>query len=384
MHTTDSGTPDAGMSHDERVSRHQEVSRTLASYRDRHLDQALAHARALGSGIGGTSALLHVGDVPVFVKRIPLTDLERHPDNVMSTANLFGLPPMCQYGVVAVGSPGFGAWRELAAHTTTTEWVLAGRSAAFPLLYHWRVRPGAPPPADEHADIERAVAYWGGSPAVRDRLHALARASASLVLFAEFVPHTLRDWLAAQVTAGPDAVAAACVLLESRLPTDLAFLNTNGLMHFDAHFGNILTDGRRLYLTDFGLATSPRFDLSTQETDFLARNRTHDLGYALMGLVNWLVTTVCGIPVPRHGGPARRNEYIRACAAGAEPVGAPPRIAATIRRYAPVAAAMNDFYWDLFGVSRATPYPTETVERTLRAIPGLAYPPTVALDRQTS
>lgn len=87
-----------------------------------------------------------------------------------------------------------------------------------------------------------------------------------------------------------------------------------------------------------------------------------------MRLVNWLVTDVCGVEVPRHGGPARRNEYIRACADGADPAGAPPAAAAVIRRYAPVAAVMNDFYWTLFGSDRTTPYPAEDVERALTAM----------------
>ncbi|WP_067177855.1 serine/threonine protein phosphatase [Microtetraspora niveoalba] len=353
------------MSHGERVRRYRAVSSALASRSDRELAESLERARVLGSGIGGTSALLDVAGVPVFTKRVPLTDVERRADNVMSTANLFGLPAFCQYGV---GSPGFGAWRELAADAMTTGWVLAGRSAAFPLLYHWRVLPGAPPPSEEHADVEAAVRYWGGSSAVRERLSALARASAGLVLFQEFIPYRIGDWLASRLAAGPDATSAACAMVESCLLADVAFMNDQGLMHFDAHFGNILTDGRRLYIADFGLATSPRFDLSAREAGFLDRNRTHDVGYALMVLVNWLVTDVCGVAVPRDGGPVERNEYIRACADGADPAGVPPAVASVIRRYAPVAAAMNDFYWDLFGVSRATPYPGEKIERALGAL----------------
>ncbi|MEU7984925.1 serine/threonine protein phosphatase [Streptosporangium canum] len=353
------------MSQGERVGRYSEVASALALRGDRQLAESLEQAQVLGSGIGGTSALLDIAGVPVFAKRVPLTDVERHADNVMSTANLFGLPPFCQYGV---GSPSFGAWRELAANVMTTNWVLAGRSAAFPLLYHWRVLPGAPPPAEEHADVEAVVRYWDGSSAVRRRLHALARASASIVLFQEFIPYNLDDWLAARLAAGQDAAVAACAMVESCLPADVAFMNDHGLMHFDAHFGNILTDGRRLYIADFGLATSPRFDLSAQEIGFLARNGTHDMGYALMRLVNWLVTNVCGVAAPREGGPVRRNEYIRACAAGAVPAGAPPAVTAVLRRYAPAAAAMNDFYWDLFGVDRATPYPGEKVERVLSAM----------------
>jgi hypothetical protein len=352
----------------ERVSRYSEVSSGLALRSDRQLGELVEQGQVVGSGIGGTSVRLDVAGVPVFAKRVPLTDLERRSENVMSTANLFGMPAFCQYGL---GSPGFGAWRELVASTRTTEWVLAGRSEAFPLLYHWRVLPGGSPLAEEHADIERTVEYWGGSGAIRDRLHALSQASVSIVLFSEFIPYNLGDWLTAQVAAGQEAVASACAMVESCLLTDVAFMNANGLMHFDAHFGNILTDGQRLYIADFGLATSPRFDLSTQEASFLVRNRTHDTGYALMRLVNWLVTEVCGVAAAEHGGPAPRNEYIRECVAGADPIGVPPGIATVIRRYAPVVSVMNDFYWDLFGVSRATPYPAEAIERAIEAAPDL-------------
>ncbi|WP_235854814.1 serine/threonine protein phosphatase [Nonomuraea aridisoli] len=342
------------------------MASALALHSDRQLSESLEQAQTLGTGIGGTSVLLTVDGVPVFAKRIPLTDLERRPGNVMSTANLFGLPPFCHYGIAAIGAPGFGAWRELAANVMTTNWVLAGRSAAFPLLYHWRVLPGAPPPTDEHADVEAAVRYWDGSPGVGDRLQALARASAGIVLFQEFIPYNLNDWLVAQLTAGQDAASAVSAMIESCLLTDVAFMNGQGLMHFDGHFGNILTDGERLYIADLGLATSSRFDLSKQEIDFLDRNRTHDIAYAMTRLVNWLVIHACG--VQENGIPAQRNAYIRACADGADPAGASPPVAAVIRRYAPVAAAMNDFYWDLYGTARTTPYPTEKIERAMSAL----------------
>lgn len=357
------------MSHKERLGRYTDVSTALALRSDQELADWVRRGHILGRGIGGTSLSLDIVDTPVFAKQVPLTDTERRADHVRSTANLFGLPAFCQYGV---GSPGFGAWRELAAHTMATNWVLAGRTAAFPMLYHWRVLPGSPALAEEHVDVESAVQYWDGSPAVRERLQALAHASVSLVLFQELIPHRLSDWLATQVDAGPDAVTSACGVVESRLLAAVAFMNANGLMHFDAHFGNIVTDGDRLYFTDLGLAASPRFDLSAQEVDFLARNRTHDLAYAMMRLVNWLVADVCGVAAPPDGAPLDRNGFIRACAAGAEPTGVPSPVAAVIRRYAPVAVVMNDFYGELFGVSRATPYPAEKVERALSTIPDLA------------
>jgi hypothetical protein len=300
---------------------------------------------------------------------VPLTDTERRPGSVMSTANLFGLPVFCQYGV---GGPGFGAWRELAANAVTTGWVLARRTEAFPLMYHWRVLPGAAALAEELADVEGAVAYWGGSPAVRERISALAGASASVVLFVEYIPQVLRGWLGDQLGRGQEAVASACTMLERSLRAGLAFMNGNGLLHFDAHFGNILTDGQRLYFADLGLATSRRFDLSAAESDFVGRNLSHDVCYALTQLVNWLVSNVCGVASPATGGPVERNDYIRRCASGAQVVEAPATAAEVIRRYAPAAVVMNDFYWDLFGKSRATPYPAADITRAIAAIPDFA------------
>lgn len=290
--------------------------------------------------------------MPVFVKRVPLADRER----VRSTANLFGLPLYCQYGV---GSPGFGAWRELAAHTMTTDWLLAGRTEAFPYLHHWRVLPGAPPPAAENADIEGTVADWGGSPAVRDRLIALSAAPASVVLFLEHLPVGLPDWLDGQFAAG--TVESACAMVERCLRTDFAFLAANEFLHFDAHFDNIRTDGERLYYGDLGLATAKAFELSAVESAFVDRHVGHDLAYVLTKLVNWLVVNECGIPA--IDGAVARDAYVRACAAGERP-GAP----ALVRRYAPVAAVLNDFYRDLFGASRATPYPADRVDGALAAV----------------
>ena len=372
-----SGVPRDGtdMSHQARVLRHGQVSTALALLDNHQLGRLVDEAQVIGAGIGGAAARLDIAGAPVFVKRVPLTDLERHPDNVMSTANVFGLPTYCQYGVVAYGSGGFGAWRELAANTMTTNWVLAKQTEAFPLMYHWRVLPGAAPPTEEHADIEGVVAYWDGSAAVRRRLHALAQASASVVLFLEYLPQRLDAWLSRQLAAGPDAVAAACTMVQRCLDADIAFMNTNGLLHFDAHFRNILTDGRRLYLADLGLATSPRFDLSATEQEFLARHLSHDAGYAMRELLNWIVTNVVGIADPDTGGPVERYNYIRRCAAGARPVGAPAPVAELITRYAPVAAIMNDFYWNLFGTSRATPYPAQQITRAMAVIPGFAPAP---------
>ncbi|MEV0335229.1 hypothetical protein [Nocardia sp. NPDC050717] len=61
----------------------------------------------------------------------------------------------CHYGV---GGPAFGAWRELAAHVMTTNWVLTGEFAGFPVMYHWRILPDSAPLPEELADIDRGLA----------------------------------------------------------------------------------------------------------------------------------------------------------------------------------------------------------------------------------
>jgi hypothetical protein len=240
--------------------RHGQVSTALALLSDRQLTERLNSASRLGSGIGGTTWLLDVDGVAVFVKRVALTDLELRAENLRSTANVFELPPWAGYGV---GSAGGGAWRELAAHVMTSDWALTGQCENFPLLHHWRVCTRPPHPTPDRAELERKVAFWHDDPAVRARLEALADSSADLALFLEYIPHDLHTWL------GADSPDAAYAMAERDLRAVTGFLGNAGFQHFDTHFANILTDGERLYLTDVDLALSPRFYLTDTEARFL-------------------------------------------------------------------------------------------------------------------
>lgn len=153
--------------HSLRRFRHDRISALLTARHDDELAAVLRAAPANAVGVGGGSSVLDVDGVPVFAKRIPVTDRElAHPH---STANLFDLPTCCQYGMYGLAGPSFGAWRELAANLIATEGVLAGEAEAFPLLYHWRVLPGRAPVASEQLDIDAVVAQFGGAPAVRIR-----------------------------------------------------------------------------------------------------------------------------------------------------------------------------------------------------------------------
>ncbi|MDX3853193.1 protein kinase family protein [Streptomyces sp. AK02-01A] len=342
------------MSRGTRLTGHGAVSTFLALRSDHALSELVDTAVPIGSGIGGKSALLEVAGTPVFVKRVPLTDLERQPEYVRSTANLFELPVFCQYGI---GGPGFGAWRELAVHTMTTNWVLAGAYEGFPLMYHWRVLPDSTPLPEELADVERAVAYWGGGSQVRRRIEALQRSSASVALFLEYIPRNLHQWLGTQLSTGDEAADRACAMVEEELEAGTAFMNSRGLLHFDAHFENILTDGRRLYFADYGLAISSRFELSRDHADFFDRHQTYDRCYTVTYLVNWLVAALYGY------GRDEREAQVRAYALGERPTGVPEKAAAILSRHAPLAAVMLDFIRKLQCESRQTPYPLEEIRR---------------------
>jgi hypothetical protein len=336
------------------------VSTSLALCSDRRLRELVDAATPIGSGIGGKTLLLEVDGTPVFVKQVPLTDLERRPENVHSTANLFRVPSCCQYGVGTICGPGFGAWRELAVHAMTTNWVIAGDYEGFPLTYHWRVLPDAGQPLPEElADVERVVAYWEGRPGVRRRIEALQQSTASLMLFLEYIPQTLQDWLGVQIETGDEVAERACVMVDNELKAGTSFMNARRLLHFDAHFQNILTDGQRLYFADYGLAISSRFKLAQDEVEFYDQHRSYDRCYTASYLVHWLVNALYGYGY----GTDDRDALVRGWAEGERPTGVPEAAAAILTRYASLSVVMWDFIRKLQEENREAPYPLAAIRQ---------------------
>jgi hypothetical protein len=333
-----------------RLDRHRVVTAALTGLDDDELANRVETATPLGVGIGGRTARLDVAGVPVFVKRIPLTDRERRPGHLGSTANLFGLPTCYQYGV---GSTGFGAWRELATHHTTTQWVRSGVSARFPLLHHWRVLPSPPAPLPDFGD-------WNGDPAVARRIAEIEAATAGVVLFLEYVPQNLHEWLTERFDAGDGARATAFAERELSAVTEV--LRAHGIVHFDAHPGNLLTDGRRLYLSDFGLALDGAFALSDTEAAFLGRHRDWDRWDTRRYLVNWL----CHRLAPGTG----REALIRDGGPGL-----PAWARAVVRRYGPTVTLLNDFYDRLLDGPATARYPAAELLTAGRARTPAASPP---------
>lgn len=315
-------------------------------------------ARALGSGIGGTTFVASVGGISVFCKLLPLTDLEGRSDNLRSTANLYRLPPFCHYGV---GSPGMGAWRELATHLATTRWVLGGVCANFPILYHWRVLPlpafPGPLPA-ELGDVDRMATFWAGSSAVRARLVAIGRACRSLLLVCESIPDTVSAWLSTRMGDGPTATDAALAMVDTELGAAVSVLNARGWLHFDAHFDNALTDGHTVYLADFGLAASRRFAMTDDERAFVRTHAGHDRAYVATEVANWIVREMAGARTRPE-----RMASLRHSAAGNPPPGVAGVAARLLATYAPTAVVMNGFYGTLIDDGPAAPFPADALRR---------------------
>jgi hypothetical protein len=255
-----------------RRQNHFKLSSKIAQLNDEQL-QALFDNSESSSGWGKNHVMV-LGESKVFVKRIPMTNIEY--DNLFSTKNLYDLPTYYNYGV---GSAGFGVFRELIAHIKTTNWVLAGEIATFPLLYHYRIVPASGPRSAVDMEAHQShVEYWGNSTNIGNYILARAKADYELVLFLEYIPYVLETWL----QENPKKLQQPL----SDLLTTIDFLRTKEIIHFDAHFHNILTDGERAYLTDFGLVLDRSFALTKTEESFFMDNVLYDYGEVLWSIGN--------------------------------------------------------------------------------------------------
>ncbi len=342
----------------QRIKTYLKVSEHLECLSNEKLKQISNDAKPIHKSVWGKSALIDVDDTPVFIKRVPLTDLELQSKNFMSTANIFDLPMCYQYGV---GSAGFGAWRELATHIITTNGVIASECANFPILYHWRILPNHPSDMnlEEWGDIEKYSAYWENVGTIRNRVENLNQASTHIALFLEYVPQNLYEWLPAQIAKGGDIAESAIAFVDENLKTTNTYMNTHGLMHFDAHFNNILTDGKLLYFTDFGLALSSHFELTTAEIEFLKHHQYYDRAYASLNLLLCIFATI----FKKDQWEIRLHEYITH-----EPEKLSPAIESIIKKHTPIALIMDAFMEKLRKESKSTPYPAIQLEKLLNAI----------------
>jgi hypothetical protein len=237
------------------------------------LPSLLENSTSIASSTGwGSSHIIALGQSKVFVKRVPITNLEY--DNLFSTRNFYDLPTYCNYGF---GSTGLGVFRELITHIKTTHWVLEGLISNFPLLYHYRVIPCSRRWTEvDQSQHSGYVECWGNSESIGKYLSDRAITNYELVLFLEYIPHVLETWL----RENPNQLQQSF----NDLRTTINFLRTKEIIHFDTHFRNILTDGEQTYLTDFGLALDKSFTLTEEEAAFFDQHIYYDCGEVLRNL----------------------------------------------------------------------------------------------------
>jgi hypothetical protein len=352
----------------ERRALHAKLSVRIAEMGDDEIG-ALLDAGESSAG-WGRNQTVEIRGHDVFVKRVPVTELEMRHGH--STRNLYELALFYQYGV---GSAGFGVWRELAMHVKTTEWVLAGEIANFPLMYHHRTMPqmsALTPMSDDRLD--GYVKYWGGSESLRRYWRDREQARHEVVIFLELFPHTVQGWLMKHQGRVPEIV--------EQLRETVDFLRAHGVIHFDAHFNNVVTDGDRAYLTDFGLALDRGFELSEGEEAFFERHTHYDygevlwnVGYMLQVMLNALsdeekvaVKAMIGMA---EAGPLADPfvplvDHVEDLAADSR-LGLHPTLVETIVRYREVIKLVQGFFVSLrANLRKDTQYPYAELRRLLR------------------
>jgi hypothetical protein len=316
-----------------RIDGYEKASRFLESLTEAELKEFLDRSTKLGSGTGGEVLSSNIDGLPVFIKKIRLTDLERR--HFRSTENLFELPCCYQYGV---GSQGFGVWREIASHEMTTKWVLEGECQNFPLMYHFRVleRENLTQQElslEEREEIDSMVQYWDQSIAVKEKLMAARQAQADVVVVMESLPKTLNTWMKSTENL------SKLKKLECELNLVIAFMQSKGFLHLDAHFHNILSNNDHPYFADFGLALCKEFELSSQEKAFLETHKDYDRSY-VAGALALETLALCT-------GERFEEEQDLYLSSGKTNIQLPPEAHEITARYQKFAKIMGDFLKNL-------------------------------------
>lgn len=340
---------------DQRRKNYEIVSKHLASIEDEDLSILLQNSTQKHSKWGKAYSIeleTENGKVPIFIKTIPLT--EREAKHVGSTENLFELPLYYHYGV---GSAGFGSWRELSGYRISTNWVLTGGCQNFPLVYHYRVMSKSPIKlitVEQKTDLQRQIIYWEKSSAISTFLIERQKASSVVVILMEYIPETLETWLENKFTETENISESDLAMIDSNLKDITNFINSHGMLHFDIGFRNILTDGKRLYLADFGLAISKEFNLSQAELKFFEEHSNYDRACAATRLINSLIIYLFG--------EEKLIEVLQEYAKGQEVNKIPNWINLVIIRDAPIAQIMNNFFQKLRNEKKETLYPQAEID----------------------
>lgn len=109
-----------------------------------------------------------------------------------------------------------------------------------------------------------------------------------LWLVLEHVPEPVLTWLLAHPEDTGEILHELIIAARS--------LASAGLVHFDAHLGNAVTDGNHARLADLGLAMATSFDLSDEERAFHARHHHYDVA-TILGSFGMICRAMIGGPM---------------------------------------------------------------------------------------
>ncbi len=191
---------------------------------------------------------------------------------------------------------------------------------------------------------------------VSKRVEDLHQATAHIVFFVEYIPQNLYAWLSAEILKGEDRAETAIAWVDENLRIINNDLHARGLLHFDEHYENILIDDGQIYLTDFGLSLWSKFELTAAETMFFTQHKSYDQVCAIVNLLQCIVTTFFG----KEQWELRLREIIMS-----EADMLPAGISATLKRYAPIAIVLDNFFQKLNKEDKFALYPEKELERLL-------------------
>lgn len=207
----------------------------------------------------GEHGVIKLAGNNLFFKKLPLS--EKFMLNQFNTKNLYNIPVNCNYGF---GTAGVNPWRELITHIKTSNMVLTKEIDNFPLLYYYRII------KDDSRNFETGI-----NEKLLERfnfknyhlyLEDRAKCNYKIVMFLEYIPNMLFKFI------NNDINYVKYFFKESTKILD--FLQTNGVLHLDTHWGNYLVDDNgKLYLTDFGIVLDKNFDLDEKEKLFMKKNK---------------------------------------------------------------------------------------------------------------
>ncbi len=339
----------------DRLQRYYSISQKIKKFSNAEIQKLLLTAKPLHVGIDGKTFELSLDFQNIFVKKIPLSELEMRSENWLSTANLYQLPLFCQYGL---GAPGFGSWRELFSNQQTTQWILEKSSESFSALYHWCILPAENSDSPSNEELEKTEAhidFWENSDSVRRRYQAIQNPQGEIVLFSEFIPVTLIDWIKTQ-HSNAGSFEMALDFVDQKLLKTIEFMQSQNFLHFDAHFENIMTDGKNLYFNDLGLSLSKKFSLQKEEVDFFQAHKNYDCARSAVGFMHAIIVSACG----SDNWKLKLREEVQS-----EKSSLSEKVRFYIQKYGPLALLMLEFSEKLKTESKTTPFPLNEVERLI-------------------